>query len=191
MAKLVSRQAALPEPTSIREADFAALEKRVGHSFERELRAEIEAACNAFHEDKALQDAAVRFSDVDEALSSVCDELKAAQERLVNLLSSDEPAAREAVDLLEARISLRRSSDPEIEPLQDFSRRLRAMADLSEEATAALQSNYSGHSGRDPNEALDNLILRLIPIAEAAGIPGTANYSGAKGERRGAFVKLV
>jgi hypothetical protein len=191
LARLASRQAALPEPISISEADFAALEKELGRAFGTAVRAEFEAACNAFREDKALQDATVRFSDVDEALTGLRDDLKAAQERLVSLLGSDEPAAREAVDLLEARISLRRSSDPEVEPLQDFSRHLRAMAALSDEATTALQDHYSGLSGRDPNKALDGLILRLIPIAKAIRIRVTAHYSDAKGERGGPFVKLV
>ena len=124
----------------------------------------------------------VKFSDVKAALSSVCHELRAAQERLSNLLSADDPGPREAADLLEARVSLRHSEDPEIEPLGDFSGRLRAMADLIEEATTTLQSKYGGRSCRDADEARNQLIDCLIPIAEAAGITVNAYYSGVEGK---------
>ena len=95
------------------------------------------------------------------------------------------------MDLLESRLSLRHSADPEIEPLSDFSLRLRAMAEHVKETQGALQKNYGRRSGRDPDEVLDHLVVLLVPIAKAAGISPTAHYSDAKGKRSGRFVALL
>lgn len=186
MAKIRSSEAALPLPINITAQQFDAIETRVRRSL-LEQRQAFEDACNSYRDRLALQNAAARPGEVIRELSDLQAKLQAASEGVSQLLASSNPSAQQAVLLL----GIKHHVDPEVEPLGDFSRRLRSMANLASVRLNEFKSEFAGRRGRDANLALDELIFDLAAVAQAAGIRLAANYSDASGCRLGPFVDLV
>ena len=191
MAKIRSSEAALLPPLTITEQQFASLEEKVGRVFTPELREQIEAVCNSYRDHRELQRAAAAPKEVIAALERLSARLRGACQGVSAQLVSDDLGTREAANLVDAEIYRRQAHDAEVEPLSDFSRRLRSMGDAVSEVLSRCREQQRGRRGPDSDVALNHLIERLAAIAKTAGIPVTAAYSQAAGGRTGRFVDLV
>jgi hypothetical protein len=167
------------------------LEKVVSRDIPKELVTKIEDVINAYREEAVLQAAAPNARDVLDELETLKAQLHKVWKAVLRLNARKTPAVCEAADLFDGSVSLRRSKDPEIESLSEFSRRLGSMAEVTKGRIGDLTKAYRGQRGAVADQALDNFISRLVPIAAALGLRVTANYSQAAGRRTGHFVALV